>query len=141
MRLVSFGVTLLVATLVGAPEAPAQTATVMHDGKTILVDRTLPDPTDLWVVPEDLTRINGFVLKPEGACLDEICIPIRQNQDNEMLVTRSGQKWFNVAAFARRLQQPFTVDHDRRIWRFGQIPLLASRKPGAGASSAASDRR
>jgi hypothetical protein len=129
MRLMSTALPLLVVALAVAPGASAQPVTVIHEGKTIVVDRTLPDPTDLWVVPQDLTRINGFVLKPEGACLDEICIPIRQNQDNEMLVTRSGQQWFNVAAFARRLQQPFTVDHDRRIWRFGQIPLLASRKP------------
>lgn len=105
----------------------AEPATVKHDGKTIKLQRTLDDPRDLWVVPEDLTRINGFVLKPEGACLEEICIPVRQDRDSELLVTRSGEKWFNVTALARRLEQPFTVDHDRRIWTFGKMPLGKGR--------------
>jgi hypothetical protein len=74
----------------------------------------------LWVSPEDLTRINGFVLKPEGACLDELCIPIRSGSN--LLKTLDGASWFNVAAFADLLEQSYVVDEQSRVWSFGEIP-------------------
>ncbi len=42
--------------------------TVLFNDAVVSVERTLADPNDLWVLPADLTRINGFELKPEGAC-------------------------------------------------------------------------
>ena len=116
----------LVALLSTVSVGSAQPVTVLYNGKTIAVKDTLPDPNDLWTSTDDLTRINGFVLKPEGACLDEICIPLKQDRDSELLITRSSKKWFNVTELARKLQQPFKVDHDTRVWSFGQIP--AKRK-------------
>lgn len=102
-------------------------ATALFSDRTVEIARTLEDPNDLWVTPEDLTRINGFVLKPEGACLDAICIPVLQDEDNEMLITREGQKWFNVTELARKLDQPFVADREEGVWSFGQIPL--ARQP------------
>ena len=46
--------------------AAAQTVTVLYDGRVVEVERTLADPNDLWVMPEDLAGVNGFELKPEG---------------------------------------------------------------------------
>ena len=71
----------------------------------------------------DLTRINGFELKPEGACLDTFCVPVRQDEDSAMFVTRAEQGWFNVTELARQLQQAYAVDHDRQVWSLGAIPL------------------
>lgn len=96
--------------------------TVLFDDTVVRVERTLADPNDLWVLPADLTRINRFELKPEGACLDAFCIPVRQDEDGAMFVTRAGQGWFNVAELARQLQQAYAVDHDNQVWSFGQIP-------------------
>ena len=101
----------------------AAEVTVLFDDAVVRVERTLADPNDLWVLPPDLTRINGFVLKPEGACLDAFCVPVRQDEDSAMFVTRAGQGWFNVTELARRLQQAYAVDHDRQVWSFGQIPV------------------
>ncbi len=112
--------------LVSPSAVTAQTATVLYNGKTVKVAQTLPDPNDLWTSPADLTRINGFVLKAEGACLEEICIPVRLDRDSELLITRAGKKWFNITELARKLQQPFKVDHDKNVWSFGQIPLKRS---------------
>lgn len=103
--------------------AVAQSVTVLYDDQVIAVDRTLSDPNDLWVVPEDLPRVNGFELKPEGACLDELCVPVLQDRDSEMFVTRVGQAWFNVTELARKLEQAYTADHDRGVWSFGAIPV------------------
>ena len=99
----------------------AEPVTVLYDDQVIEVERTLADPNDLWVVPSDLPRVNGFELKPEGACLDELCVPVRQDRDSEMFVTRGGQGWFNVTALARKLEQAYVADHDHRVWSFGEI--------------------
>jgi hypothetical protein len=105
-----------------APAAQTTRATVLYQNRVVEVARTLDDPNDLWVVPEDLTRINDFVLKPEGACLAELCIPVRQDRDSEMFVTRAGQGWFNVTELARRLQQAYVLDSEHAVWSFGNIP-------------------
>ena len=96
-------------------------------GRVVEIERTLADPNDLWVVPADLPRVNGFELKPEGACLDELCVPVLQDRDSAMFVTRAGQPWFNVTELARRLEQSFVADHEHRVWSFGEIPVTRTR--------------
>jgi hypothetical protein len=106
-----------------APGDQAGRATVLYQDRIVEVARTLNDANDLWVVPEDLPRINDFILKPEGACLDELCVPVRQDRESEMFVTRDGQGWFNVTGLSRRLQQEFVVDREHGVWSFGNIPV------------------
>jgi hypothetical protein len=106
-----------------APGEQSGRATVLYQDRTVEIARTLDDPNDLWVVPEDLPRVNDFVLKPEGACLAELCVPVRQDRDSELFVTRAGQAWFNVTELARRLQQSFVADHEHAVWSFGNIPV------------------
>ncbi len=101
--------------------ASAET-TVLYNDQVITVEQTLPAPNDLWVTPTDMTRINGFELKPEGACLDDICIPIRQDRDNDMVVTRSEQQWINLTGLADKLQQAYVSDYDNAVWSFGELP-------------------
>ena len=84
------------------------------------------DVTNLWVDPKDLPVLNGFTLKPEGACLDDICIPIRDN-DTTLLTQQAGSRRFNVAELARRLDQAFVVDTAENLWSFGAIPAVRSR--------------
>jgi hypothetical protein len=121
------GLIMILLVVAAAVGRAADGVTVRHDGRTIAVERTLDDPRDLWVTPEDLTRINGFVLKPEGACLEEICIPVRQDRDSDLLITRAGAKWFNITAFARKIQQTFSVDRAKRVWTFGPLPFKKTR--------------
>ena len=120
-RLITLGALMagfLISGIVGA-----QGATVLYKERVVEVANTLPDATDLWVTPEDLTRINDFVLKPEGACLDALCIPVLQDRDSEMFVRRSGQAWFNVTVLADKLQQAHVTDYEDGIWSFGVMPL------------------
>ena len=100
----------------------ADAATVLYGDRVVTVERTLADPNDLWVTAADVTRINGFEIKPEGACLAEICIPLPQDADSNMTVTRDGEKWFNVTELARKLQQAYAFDSETNTWSFGQIP-------------------
>ncbi len=97
--------------------------TVLYQDKVVSIDSVLPDPNDLWVHPNDLTRINGFELKPEGACLDDICVPVKQDRDSELFVTRKEQPWFNVTGLSRKLQQEYIFDHETSVWSFGPLPV------------------
>ncbi len=99
------------------------TATVISLDGVTTVSKTLPDATDLWVTKADLPSVNGFELKPEGACLDEICIPIRQNEDSQLFVTRQGSGWVNVTGLARILKQPVVADYDTQTFSLGAIPV------------------
>ncbi len=101
----------------------AQSAVVLYNERVVEIEQTLADATDLWVKPEDLTRVNDFVLKPEGACLDELCIPVLQDRDSDMYVTRQGQGWFNVTELADKLQQAHVADYADGLWSFGTMPL------------------
>ncbi len=110
--------------LVFAAQLALGNATVLFEQNVVTLSETLSDPTDLWVRTEDLTRVNGFELKPEGACLDDICVPVKQDEDSDMFVRREGKSWFNVTELADKLQQPVVVDHDAGVFSFGAIPVI-----------------
>ena len=112
----------------------AEPVTVLFDDRVTEVEHTLPDADDLWVMPADLPQVNGFELKPEGACLEELCVPVRQDRDSELFVTRGGQGWFNVTGLARKLQQAYAVDHEHGVWSLGQIPVTRTRFLNAGVA-------
>ena len=112
---------LLGMAIVMGVSAGAQAATVLYAGRTVTDVETLSDPTDLWVSTADLTRINGFELKPEGACLEEICIPVKPG-DSTMVVERDGASWFNVSELARKLGQAYV--HESEVWSFSEVPAL-----------------
>ena len=114
---------LALGALVVTASVTAQAATVIAGGESFALEQTLPDVRHLWVTPEDFTRINGFVLKPEGACFEDICIPLRQNEDSELFVKRDGVSWLNATAFADKVQQAYAKDGESGVWSFGQVPV------------------
>lgn len=114
-------IVLLAGVLVTAP-AVAESSVALYQGRTVDIAETLQDPTDLWVAPATLESINDFVLKPEGACWEELCVPVDQAEDNDLFVTREERGWFNVSELARRLQQSVVHDADHSVWSFGEIP-------------------
>lgn len=79
----------------------------------------------LWVAAEDLASVNGFELKPEGACLGSLCIPIKA--DSPMLKEEGDRQWIDACAFADMIEQPYIADEDTLIWSFGDVP--AAREP------------
>ena len=99
---------------------------VVVGGEVIEIEKTLPDVQDLWVSPEDFTRINGFEIKPQGACYEDMCVPVKQDADNELFVKRDGKSWLNVSKFASKIQQAFVSDQESKAWSFGMVP--SSRK-------------
>ena len=99
---------------------------VLYADRTIEVEKTLADPNDLWIEPSELGRVNGFELKPEGACIDDICVPVNQDRDSEIFIRRNGLAWFNVTELADRVYQPYIADHESDVWSFGAVPARRS---------------
>ena len=99
--------------------SPAPGATVVYVDRTTSVSdvrRDPKDPTALWVRKRDLPRINDFEVKPQGACRDDICIPIAKD------MVRG--EYFNLTAFARKIRQSVVADSAARVWSFGEIQAL-----------------
>lgn len=97
---------------------PPGSTTVLYQGQATTLTET-GDGDGLLIKAEDLTRINGFELKPEGACLEDLCVPLNQ----QILQQQDGQQWFNLTAFADLLGQPYVADSQARVWSFAEIPL------------------
>ena len=99
------------------PIHPEGSTTVLYQGKAVTLSET-GTGDGLLIRPDDLTRINGFELKPEGACFSDLCVPI----NDDLLVEQDGKQWFDLAAFADLLGQPYVADKESRVWSFAEIP-------------------
>ena len=72
------------------------------------------DSGGLWVTPTDLQAATGWVLKPEGLCRGETCIPLPAGA-----AWTDAQGRVNLAAFALHEGRPLVRDAGRGIWAFG----------------------
>jgi hypothetical protein len=98
-------------------DAQPASATILYDSRAVTLARVDTDATgQLWVQKNDLPRINGFEIKPQGACREDICIPIPRG------MMRGNT--FNLTAFAGRVGQKFIADPAARVWSFGEIPVV-----------------
>jgi hypothetical protein len=101
------------------PIHPTGSTTVLYQGRAITLSETAPAENDnLLIRPSDLSKVNGFELRPEGACYGDMCIPM----NNDLLIEQDGKEWFDLAAFADLLGQPYVVDRDHSVWSFAEIP-------------------
>jgi hypothetical protein len=57
------------------PLHPKGSATVLYQGRKVSLSE-VGKGDGLLIRPADLPAINGFTLKPEGACFADLCIPI-----------------------------------------------------------------
>jgi len=73
---------------------------------------------NLWLPLGELAATTGWELKPEGACLGEVCVPLPRGREAEFVRAGGGQ--FNVAALARLLGQPVVHDDAHGVWAFGE---------------------
>lgn len=102
-------------------------ATVINAERSVAVANAWTEGEELWLSLEDLTRVSGWELTPEGACLEGLCVP---NPAGEGSVTaqRGEQTWVNLSELARLVDQPVVASVKHRVWLFGDRPeVLASR--------------
>ena len=96
---------------------PEGSATVLYQGRTHTLEAA-GSGAQLLIRPAELASINGFELKPEGACLGELCYPLPA----DMLIEQDGEEWLDLAAFAVHIGQPYVADLEARVWSFAEIP-------------------
>ena len=96
---------------------PGDGATVIAGDRTIDIERVLPGD-GLWVPSTDVTRVTGFELKPEGACLGELCVPL----PGALLQEVDDTTWLDLAGFADHMGQAWVRDADTNTWSFGELP-------------------
>jgi len=95
-------------------------ATIIYDDRTAIVAASATAEGDnLWLSTADLTRTTGWELKPQGACLEDRCVPIPVGRTAEF--QRPGNL-FNLAALARQIGQPLVHDDRHAVWAFAPAP-------------------
>lgn len=93
-------------------ERPSSAASVAAEGE------------NLWLSLEALRTTTGWELKPQGACLGDVCVPIPSGREGEFV--RAGGSQFNLAALARLLNQPVVHDDTHNVWFFGEAASTRS---------------
>lgn len=99
----------------------AAAVTTLSGDRTTTLEHSRSEGDALWVRAEDLPLVNGFELKPEGACIAEICIPINDSISSELMDKRDGQTWIDAAGLSRKAGQPYVTDAEANTWSFGPI--------------------
>ena len=99
------------------PVHPDGSATVLYQGRRITLEE-VGGGDRLLIRPEDLVRVNGFEVKPQGACFGDLCVPL----DDALFVEREGLRWLDLTAFADLLEQPWVADAEENVWSFAEIP-------------------
>jgi len=91
---------------------------IIYGGRVSEIDGAKADGDNLWLSDADLKRASGWELKPEGACMGDVCIPIPPTRASEFV--RDNRSSFNLAALARYLGQPAVHDDKNPAWYFGE---------------------
>jgi hypothetical protein len=68
--------------------------------------------TDLHVEPASFAAGTGWVIKPEGACRDDVCVPLPDE-------ARTGDDHLDVRVVADRLGMPLVHEEPHGFWALG----------------------
>jgi len=93
-------------------------ATIIYGDRPSSVAGATPEGNNLWLSLPDLHQTTGWELKPQGACLNDVCVPIPVGREAEFL--RSNGQQFNLPALARLQGQPVVHDDTYGVWFFGE---------------------
>jgi len=75
---------------------------------------------DLKVDPDEFAARTGWVVKPEGACKGDICVPLPET-------ARAADGRLDVAVLAPRLGMPLLRDDGAGVWALGPETGLTGR--------------
>ena len=103
---------------------------ILANGMTNEVTRRSDATGALWVRMDELHRATGWQMKPEGACLGELCVPLPTNKREEWIADADDCVWFCYSDFADMVGQKYVRDGD--VWSLGSVPEVR----GVGLESA-----
>jgi hypothetical protein len=90
-------------------------ATLLDDDRELHIPAT-PHGDTLLVTVDDLDRVTGWTLRPEGLCRDNVCVPVR---NRAALVTDGA---IDLRAFGAALGRPVAVEPDAGVAVLGVAP-------------------
>jgi hypothetical protein len=100
-------------------ESKPVAATIIHEDQPIRFERAIADSNGLWLDAEELKRLAGWELKPEGICHGDLCVPIPPGREAEFASKRDGASWINFTALADLMGKPWAGDLKHRAWYLG----------------------
>ena len=114
-------VLLLAASTAAQAQPNAVPITLLAQERVHQVEGGLVRGDHLWLSEAALKDVTGFELKPEGLCLEEICIPVPQDGSWEQ--ERGGETFIDLSAMAAVMDQPLIREGDG-LWSLGNAPVL-----------------
>ncbi len=72
-----------------------------------------------WLPLAQLEQLSGWALKPEGACLGELCVPL----SDALRASIVRDPWFSVGGLASYLGQPIASDDEANVLAIGEAAL------------------
>ena len=94
--------------------AGTASTTILFDDRATALANSKTDASGLWIRKSALPQVNGFEVKPQGACRAEVCIPLPRQ-------LRKGD-WINLTGFAKRAGQSWV--NEGSTWSFTEVPIL-----------------
>ena len=91
--------------------------TLLYGNAPFVAQSAMARDENLWISPQDLTAATGWERKPQGLCRGEVCVPIPPDRKAAFLAP---DERFNLAEFARYLEQPIVHDDAADVWVFGE---------------------
>ena len=93
---------------------------ILANGKTNEVSQRTDDTGALWVRLDELPGATGWQMKPQGACLGELCVPLPVVKREAWIADADGWVWFCYSDFADMIGQKHVRDGD--VWSLGSVP-------------------
>lgn len=78
---------------------------------TPLAEHDIATHDGLWMSPADAEAVTGWILKPEGMCRADLCVPL--------LRSAVGPNEVDVAAFWQTLGGPVVASEQGDVWALG----------------------
>lgn len=94
-------------------------ATVLYQDRESEAKGAEAQGDELWLTLSELPIVSGWELKPEGVCKEEICVPVPDARRAALIRDGASETQFNLAEFARTIEQPFAHDVGNAVWYFG----------------------
>ena len=69
-----------------------------------------------WAPLHNLEALSGWSIKPEGACLGDLCVPL----SDDFRARAIQGEWFDLGALAGHLGQPVISDGPGQTWVIGE---------------------
>ena len=95
---------------------------IIANGKTKGFLQRSDDTEALWVRLGELPEATGWQMKPQGACLGELCVPLPKSKREDWIADADDWVWFNYSEFADMIGQKYVRDGD--VWSLGTVPAV-----------------